>query len=57
MQEKINTANTVMGEVCRSFAYLNKDMLNKLYKALVHSHLEYANPVNKDVSHVYKPMG
>jgi hypothetical protein len=45
MQEKINKANTVMGVIRRTFSYLTTDMFNKLYKALVRPHLEYATPV------------
>ena len=45
MQEKINKANTIMGIIRRSFTYLDCNMFNKLYKALVRPHLEYANPV------------
>ena len=45
MQDKISKANRVMGLIRRSFSYINCDVFNKLYKALVRPHLEYANPV------------
>ena len=45
MQDKISKANKVMGVVRRSFSYMDCDIFNKLYEALVRPHLEYANPV------------
>ena len=43
--EKVNKANSVVGAIRRSFEYLDKDTLKKLYTALVRPHLEYANAV------------
>ncbi|MCG8626996.1 MAG: hypothetical protein MJE68_33970 [Proteobacteria bacterium] len=43
--EKINKANSMMGLIHRSFIHLDEDMFKKLFKALVHPHLEYANSV------------
>ena len=34
-----------MGLICRSFIHMDEDMFKKLFKALVHPHLEYANSV------------
>ena len=43
--EKINKANSMMGLIRRSFIYMDEDMFKKLFKAIVHPHLEYANSV------------
>ena len=43
--EKASKANSVVGAIRRSFEYLDKDTLKKLYTALVRPHLEYANAV------------
>ena len=43
--EKINKANSMMGLICRSFIHMDEDVFKKLFKALVHPHLEYANSV------------
>lgn len=39
----INKANQMIGLIKRTFTYLNKDILLKLYKSLVRPHLEYGN--------------
>ena len=39
----INKANQRIGLIKRTFTYLNKDILLKLYKSLVRPHLEYGN--------------
>ena len=43
--EKINKANSMMGLIRRSFVHMDEDMFKKLFKALVHPHLEYANTI------------
>lgn len=42
---KINKANSMFSLIRRSYKFLNKDMFIPLYKALVRSHLDYANSV------------
>ena len=39
----INKANQMIGLIKRTFTYLNRDILVKLYKSLVRPHLEYGN--------------
>jgi ribonuclease P/MRP protein subunit RPP40 len=39
--KSVSTANRILGMIKRSFCYLSKDVLLKLYKSLVRSHLEY----------------
>ena len=41
----INKSNQISGLIKRSFSYLDKYMLTKLYKSLVRPHLEYANVI------------
>ena len=41
----ITKANQILGIIKRSFKYLNKEVLLKLYKSLVRPHLEYGNCV------------
>ena len=43
IQSKVNKANSVMGIIRRTYAFLNKDNFLPLYKALVRPHLEYVN--------------
>ena len=38
-------ANQMLGIIRRTFNYINKDMFQRLYKALVRSHLEYGNVI------------
>jgi ribonuclease P/MRP protein subunit RPP40 len=38
----VNTANRILGMIKRSFCYLNKEVVLKLYKSLVRPHLEYS---------------
>ena len=42
---KVTTANRVMHLIRRSYTFLNEDVFLPLYKALVRSHLDYANSV------------
>ena len=39
----INKANMMIGLIRRNFSFIDKDTFNKLYKALVRPHLEYAH--------------
>ena len=41
----IKKANQLTGLIKRSFTYLDKNMLTKLYKSIVRPHLEYANVI------------
>ena len=43
--EKINKTNSLIGLICRSFIYMDENMFKKLFKSLVHTHLEYTNVV------------
>ena len=45
ISHKIEKANNTLGAIRRSFSYLDKTMLTRLYTALVRPHNEYANPV------------
>ncbi len=45
INEKINTANRVLGTIRRNFSYIGIDNFSQLYKALVHPHLEFANQI------------
>ena len=45
IENKVNTANSIMGIVRRSFTYLDEEMFTLLLKALVRPHLEYAQYV------------
>ena len=45
ISEKINKANSLFSLIRRSYRFLNKDVFIPLYKALVRSHLDYANSV------------
>ena len=39
----VNKGNQLTGLIKRSFSYIDAKMFNKLYKAIVRPHLEYAN--------------
>jgi ribonuclease P/MRP protein subunit RPP40 len=39
--KSVSTANRILGMIKRSFCYLRKDVVLKLYKSLVRPHLEY----------------
>ena len=41
-QAQANKASRVMGQIRRSFSFLNKDTFVKLYKAFIRPFLEYA---------------
>ena len=41
----VNKMNKVLGAIRRSFDFVDKDIIKRLYKALVRPHLEYANCV------------
>ena len=41
----VNKANQMIGILKRTFTFLDKDSLLKLYKAIVRPHLEYGNTV------------
>jgi len=43
--EKVNKAYTILGIIKRNFRHVDKDAFVLLYKALVRSHLKYANTV------------
>ncbi len=43
--EKVNKANKIMGLIRKTFEYLDAEMLCLLFRSLVRSHIEYANPV------------
>ena len=43
IQEKTNKASYMLAIIRRTFKYLDGATLKNLYKALVRSHLEYAN--------------
>ena len=43
INKAINKANQMIGLIKRTFTYLNKDILLKLFKSLVRPHLEYGN--------------
>ena len=45
ISEKVNKANRMMGIIRRTYINLNCHNFKLLYKALVRSHLEYANSV------------
>ena len=45
ISQKIDKANNTLGAIRRSFSYLDKTILLRLYTALVRPHIEYANPV------------
>ena len=45
MQEKINKANSIMGTIRLTFSSLDEVSFKQLYKSMVRTHLEYANPV------------
>jgi len=42
--EKVNKVHGILGIIKRNFQHVDKDAFVLLYKALVRSHLEYANP-------------
>ena len=44
-EQQINKANRLLGFIQRSYTYLDGESLVKLYAALIHLHLEYANAV------------
>jgi ribonuclease P/MRP protein subunit RPP40 len=39
--KSVSTANRILGMIKRSFCYLSKDVVLKLYKSLVRPHLQY----------------
>ena len=41
MNDKVKKANNMMGLIRRSLVHLDEAMFLKLYKALVHPHMEY----------------
>lgn len=43
INNKISKANSILGVICRTFTYRDKDIMLQLYKSLVRPHLEYAN--------------
>ena len=43
--QKMNTANTIMGVIRRSFSFLYSKLFKKLYTTFVRPHLEYAQAV------------
>jgi len=45
ISEKVNKANSILGIVRRNFTYLSQESFTMLHKALVRSHLEYANSI------------
>ena len=45
VNEKICKAYSVLGVIKRNFIYMDKNTFTLLYKAMVRSHLEYANAV------------
>ena len=45
IETKVNTANSVMGIIRRSFTYLDEEVFTLLFKTLVRPHLEYAQSV------------
>ncbi|XP_077980268.1 uncharacterized protein LOC144435555 [Glandiceps talaboti] len=45
VQKQENKANQILGLIRRSFTYLDKESLKRLFIALVRPHLEYANVV------------
>ena len=42
---KVNKANQIMGLIRRSFIHLDKTIFNRLFKALVRPHLEFAHTI------------
>ena len=47
---KVNKANSIVGLIRRSFAYLNGDLFKRLYTTFVRPHLEYAQAVWSPIS-------
>jgi len=45
ISDKVNKANSILDIIKRNFSYLSQECFVMLYKALVRSHLEYANAV------------
>ena len=45
IESKINTANALVGQIRRTFTFLNKNIVIKLYTALVRHYLEYSQAV------------
>ena len=43
VEEKVNTANRLLGYLRRTFKYLNKDTLSLLFKSLIRPHLEFGS--------------
>ena len=41
----VNTANAIVGQIRRSFSYLNCDIFKRIYTAFVRPHLEYGQAV------------
>ena len=50
ISKKVSKANAISGLIRRSFAYLDCDLFNRLYKTFVRPHLEYAQAVWSPVS-------
>ena len=42
---QVSKANRLVGQIRRSFSYLDKDMMKQLFIALVRPHLEFGNVV------------
>ena len=45
ISQKISKANSVLGQICRTFEHKDKNSMITLYRSLVRPHLEYANQV------------
>ena len=45
IETKVNTANSIMGIIRRSFTYLDEEIFTLLFKALVRRHFEYTQSV------------
>ena len=45
ISEKVNKTYSILGIIKRNFQHVDKDAFVLLYKALIRSHLEYANTV------------
>ena len=43
IEEKVNTANRLLGYLRRTFKFLNKETLSLLYKSLIRPHLEFGS--------------
>ena len=45
ISQKVNKANSVLGQICRTFEHKDKTTMVTLFKSIVRPHLEYANQV------------